>query len=131
MRRRARRADRSSVYLTERSVLNALVTANATTRASPIGHLIPGKRAYRGEKGRILVVMKTVRGATRRYLPSSPFNNMPASPPVERFDVQDQVTHDSYGLGRVKMVEDDTAVIVAFGARQVRIMWPYTKLTKL
>ena len=75
--------------------------------------------------------MKTVRGATRRILPNSPFNNMPAHPPVERFDVQDQVTHDSYGLGRVMLVEDDTAVVVAFGPRQVRIMWPYGKLTKL
>jgi hypothetical protein len=75
--------------------------------------------------------MKTVRGANRRFLPGSPFNNMHASPPVERFDVQDQVTHDSYGLGRVKLVEDDTAVVVAFGSRQVRIMWPYSKLTKL
>lgn len=82
-------------------------------------------------EGRILVVMKPVRGANRRFLPSSPFNNMPASPPVERFDVQDQVTHDLYGLGRVQLVEDDTAVVVAFGARQVRIMWPYAKLTKL
>ena len=76
-------------------------------------------------------MMKPVRGATRRILPGSPFNNMHASPPVERFDVQDQVTHDSYGLGRVQLVEDDTAVVVAFGSRQVRIMWPYTKLTKL
>ncbi len=93
--------------------------------------LIPGKTSEQGQKRRILVVMKPVRGATRRLLPGSPFNNMPAHPPVERFDVQDQVTHDSYGLGRVKLVEDDTAVIVAFGSRQVRIMWPYTKLTKL
>ena len=56
---------------------------------------------------------------------------MHATPPVERFDVLDQVTHDSYGLGRVQLVEDDTAVVVAFGSRQVRIMWPYAKLTKL
>ena len=77
------------------------------------------------------MVMKTVRGATRRLLPGSPFNNMPARPPVEQFDAQDQVTHDSYGLGRVLLVEDDTAVVVTFGSRQVRIMWPYTKMTKL
>jgi hypothetical protein len=75
--------------------------------------------------------MRPVRGATRRSLPCSPFNNMPARPPVEHFDVQDQVTHDSYGLGRVQLVEDDTAVVVAFGSRQVRIMWPYAKLTRL
>jgi hypothetical protein len=75
--------------------------------------------------------MKPARGANRRFLPTSPFNNMPAAPPVERFDVQDQVTHDSFGLGRVLEVEDDVAVVVSFGPRRVRIMWPYTKLTKL
>ncbi len=75
--------------------------------------------------------MKPARGATRRFLPGSPFNNMPASPPVERFDAQDQVTHDSYGLGRVLLVEDDAALVVAFGSRRARIMWPYAKLTKL
>src|ERR1700728_3275401 len=82
-------------------------------------------------KERILEVMKPVRGPTRRFLPTSPFNNMPPSPPVERFDVQDQVTHDSYGLGRVLQVEDEVAVIVAFGSRRVWITWPYAKLTKL
>jgi len=78
-----------------------------------------------------VVGMKPARGATRRFLPGSPFNNMPASPPVERFDAQDQVTHDSYGLGRVLLVEDDAALVVAFGSRRARIMWPYAKLTKL
>jgi hypothetical protein len=75
--------------------------------------------------------MKPAPGATRRFLPGSPFNNMPASPPVERFDAQDQVTHDTYGLGRVLVVEDDAAVVVAFGSRRVRIVSPYVKLTKL
>jgi hypothetical protein len=75
--------------------------------------------------------MKPAPGATRRFLSGSPFNNMPASPPVERFDVQDQVTHDTYGLGRVLVVEDDAAVVVAFGSRRVRIISPYVKLTKL
>lgn len=95
------------------------------------GHPDPRETSGPGRKRRILVVMKPVRGATRRFLPGSPFNNVPAYPPVERFDVQDQVTHDSYGLGRVLLVEDDTAVVVAFGSRRVRIMWPYAKLTKL
>ncbi len=45
--------------------------------------------------------------------------------------MQDMVTHDKYGLGRVILVEDDTALIVGFGTRQVRIMWPFAKLTKL
>ena len=78
-----------------------------------------------------MVGMKTTPGATRRFLPGSPFNKMPACPPVELFDAQDQVTHDSYGLGRVLLVEDDSALVVAFGSRRVRIMWPYAKLTKL
>lgn len=94
-------------------------------------HPDPRETSGPGRKRRILVVMKPVRGATRRFLPGSPFSNVPAYPPVERFDVQDQVTHDSYGLGRVLLVEDDTAVVVAFGSRRVRIMWPYAKLTKL
>ena len=76
-------------------------------------------------------MMKPVRAATRRFLPASPFNNLPAEPPIEQFAVDDMVTHDKYGLGRVLRVEDDTALVIAFGSRQVRIMWPYTKLTKL
>jgi len=47
------------------------------------------------------------------------------------FAPEDVVTHDKYGLGRVVLVEDDEAVVVAFGSRQVRIMSPFTKLTKL
>ena len=77
------------------------------------------------------MMMKPVRAATRRFLPASPFNSLPADPPVEQFAVQDQVTHDKYGLGRVILVEDDTALVVDFGSRQVRIMSPFTKLTKL
>jgi hypothetical protein len=75
--------------------------------------------------------MKPARAATRRFLPTSPFNAAPAEPPAEVFALEDQVTHDKYGLGRVVMVEDDEAVVVDFGSRQVRIMTPFTKLTKL
>ena len=35
------------------------------------------------------------------------------------------------GLGRVLTVENDDSVVVAFGSRNVQIMWPYAKLTKL
>jgi hypothetical protein len=80
---------------------------------------------------RILVVMKPARAANRRFLPDSPFNNRPADPPVEQYAVQDQVSHDKYGLGRVILIEDDSALVVDFGSRQVRIMWPFAKLTKL
>ena len=45
--------------------------------------------------------------------------------------MQDQVTHDTYGLGRVIGVEDDTALVIEFGSSQVRIMTPCAKLSKL
>jgi hypothetical protein len=105
--------------------------AAVVTAGPGAGHIDPRERCVPVRRGVILVVMKPAHGATRRFLPGSPFNNMPAYPPVEQFDVQDQVTHDSYGLGRVLVVENDTAVVVAFGSRNVRIMWPYAKLTKL
>ncbi len=75
--------------------------------------------------------MKPARAVTRRFLPTSPFNKLPAAPPVDQFAVQDQVTHDKYGLGRVIGVEDDTALVIDFGSRQVRIMTPFAKLTRL
>ena len=75
--------------------------------------------------------MKTAHAATRRYLPTSPFKPPPPAPPAEQFAVQDQVTHDRYGLGRVVIVEDDTALVIDFGTQQVRIMTPCAKLTKL
>ena len=66
----------------------------------------------------------------RRFLPSSPFNELPVAPEIEDFAVQDRVNHDSYGLGRVVTKEND-AVTVDFGTRQVRIVSPYSKLAKL
>jgi hypothetical protein len=81
--------------------------------------------------GRILVLMKPPRVASRRFLPGSPFNDRPADPPVEQFTVRDRVTHDKYGLGWVVLVEDDDAVIVDFGSRKVRIRSPFARLTKL
>jgi hypothetical protein len=84
-----------------------------------------------GPEGRILVLMKPARAASRRFLPGSPFNALPVDPPVEQFTVRDQVTHDKYGLGWIVQVEDDDAVVVDFGSRRVRILWPFTTLTKL
>jgi hypothetical protein len=75
--------------------------------------------------------MKPVPAATRRYLPTSPFKPPPAAPPPEQFAVDDQVTHDKYGLGRVVRVEDDTTLVIDFGTHQVRITTPCAKLTKL
>jgi hypothetical protein len=75
--------------------------------------------------------MKPARAATRRYLPTSPFQPPPAAPPAEQYAVQDYVTHDTYGLGRVVGVEDDTAVAVDFRTFRVRLTTPCAKLTKL
>ena len=71
------------------------------------------------------------RVGNRRYLPSSPFKPPPEPPPVEQFELEDLVTHDKYGLGRVILVEGDTAVVVDFGPRRVRIMAPFARMTKL
>jgi hypothetical protein len=67
----------------------------------------------------------------RRYLPSSPFKPPPEAPPVEQFELDDLVTHDKYGLGRVILVEGDTAVVVDFAPRRVRIMAPFARMSKL
>jgi hypothetical protein len=77
-------------------------------------------------------VMKPTRAAARRYLPSSPFNvPATAAPPVEHFAINDQVSHDKYGLGLVIGVDEGIAVLVDFGTQQARIAAPYPKLVKL
>jgi hypothetical protein len=68
---------------------------------------------------------------TRRYLPNSPFNVARVTVPLEQYVVNDQVTHDKYGLGVVIGVEPDVAVLVDFGALRARVSAPYSKLTKL
>jgi hypothetical protein len=75
--------------------------------------------------------MKPVRAATRRPLPTSPFDAPPPAPPAEQFAEQDQVTHDKYGLGRVISVEDDDSLVIDFGPRRIRITMPCAKLAKL
>jgi hypothetical protein len=72
-----------------------------------------------------------VSNGNRRYLPSSPFKPPPEAPPVERFELDDLVTHDRYGLGRIILVEGDTAVVVDFAPRKVRITTPCARMTKL
>jgi hypothetical protein len=76
-------------------------------------------------------MMKPNRAAPRRYLPTSPFNTPPVVRPIERYALNDQVTHDRYGLGVVIGVEDEVAVLVDFGTQKERITAPYNKLTKL
>lgn len=67
----------------------------------------------------------------RRYLPSSPFKPPPEAPPAERYELDDLVTHDKYGLGRVILVEGETAVVVDFASQKVRIMTPFARMVKL
>ena len=77
----------------------------------------------------ILEVMKPHAG-TRRHLASSPFQ--PAAPvEILTFEQGERVIHDKYGLGRVVSVETDQAVVVNFGDRQVRLVRPFPKLSKL
>lgn len=73
--------------------------------------------------------MNSRSAAKRRHLPSSPFHSQPERP-VEQFAVEDRVTHDTYGLGRI-VGQDEAAVTVDFGAHRVRIPSPFRKLTKL
>ena len=68
--------------------------------------------------------------AVSRRPPGSPFST-PAPRPVKVFEVGDRVTHDRCGLGRVVDVEPDVAVHVEFGQQTVRVVAPFTDLTKL
>jgi hypothetical protein len=81
-------------------------------------------------KGTWIMVNNSSAG-NRRYLPSSPFKPPPPAPPVERYALHDLVTHDKYGLGRVILVEGDTAVVVDFTPQKVRIMAPFARMIKL
>lgn len=71
----------------------------------------------------------TPRPPARRHLASSPFA-APVEPEIEEFAVDDRVTHDGYGLGRVVTAEEG-AVTVDFGFQLIRIASPFPKLTKL
>lgn len=82
-----------------------------------------------GLRGRILQGMNKRSGAQRRYHPSSPFQAPPAQV-IEEFELDDRVTHDKYGLGRVIAV-DGASVTVDFGSHKVRIPSPFDKMTKL
>lgn len=74
--------------------------------------------------------MNTNTANSRRRLPTSPFQPKP-EPVIEKFSVDDRVTHDQYGLGRVIAAEDDVAVTVHFGSQVMRLVSPFAKLTKL
>jgi hypothetical protein len=65
----------------------------------------------------------------RRHLAGSPFPPDP-EPTIEQYAVNDLVSHDAYGMGRVKQVEP-AAVTVDFRSQTVRISSPYHKMAKL
>jgi hypothetical protein len=75
--------------------------------------------------------MKPSQPARRRHLPTSPFKPPSAAPPLTEFELEDLVTHDKYGLGRVVEIEPARAVLVDFGTQRIRILAPYAKLFKL
>ncbi|GAB2975530.1 hypothetical protein GCM10023080_045270 [Streptomyces pseudoechinosporeus] len=68
--------------------------------------------------------------APRRHLPTSPFK-APVAPVAKHFELGDRVSHDQFGLGTIVGVEDGVAMLVDFGARQARIVSPYTRMDKL
>jgi hypothetical protein len=68
-------------------------------------------------------------GARRRHLASSPFQPEP-EPTIEQYAVDDLVSHDLYGVGRVVGAEAD-AVTVDFRTQTVRIISPFDKMEHL
>jgi hypothetical protein len=84
----------------------------------------------RPRKGRQIMVNSHT-APKRRYLPTSPFGPPPEAPPVEQYALDDMVTHDKYGLGRVIIVEGDTGVVIDFAPMKVRIMSPFARMSKL
>lgn len=71
----------------------------------------------------------TTPAARRRHLASSPFQPDP-EPTIEHYELNDLVSHDSYGMGRVIKLEA-AAVTVDFRSRTVRIPSPYHKMARL
>ena len=60
---------------------------------------------------------------------TSPFQRDP-EPTIEQYAINDLVSHDSYGMGRVIQVEA-AAVTVDFRSQTVRIPSPFQKMSKL
>ncbi len=60
---------------------------------------------------------------------SSPFSPDP-EPTIEHYELDDLVSHDVYGMGRIVHL-DAGAVMVDFGSQTVRIASPFPKMGKL
>jgi hypothetical protein len=68
-------------------------------------------------------------GSQRRHLATSPFKPR-IEPEIQRFELDDRVSHQSYGLGRV-VGKESAAVTVNFGTCTLRITSPFHKLERL
>lgn len=79
--------------------------------------------------GAYLSQMTSSSGSRPKHLKSSPFKPA-AEAEIKVFDVDDRVSHDMYGLGKVVKV-DSHAVTVDFGAQAYRITPPFAKLHHL
>jgi hypothetical protein len=75
------------------------------------------------------VRMMTTPVGRRRHLASSPFQPDPV-PTIEQYALDDMVSHDAYGMGRVINLEA-AAVTVDFRTHTVRIVSPYHRMAKL
>ena len=86
-----------------------------------------------GVSGHIMEVMKPYAGS-RRHLASSPFKP-PAPQVVPTFVVDERVTHDKYGLGRVEEVSgvgESAMSLIDFGsAGRVKLMHNHAPVVKL
>ena len=72
------------------------------------------------------------RSASFRAVPGGPFDvPAPPAPPADTFELEDRVTHDRHGLGRVVGAEGDAAIVVDFGSSVQRFALPNAKQTKL
>ena len=92
------------------------------------GRLVSGRGRF-PDLARILAQMATTSEHPRPRPSSSPF--LPhREPTVETYELDDRVSHDSYGLGRVVGVDAGGAT-VDFTSRTVRIPTPFRKMTKL
>jgi hypothetical protein len=65
----------------------------------------------------------------RRHLAGSPFQPDP-EPTIEQYALNQLVSHDSYGMGRVIQVEV-AAVTVDFRSQTVRITSPFHKMARI
>ncbi|AYY15067.1 hypothetical protein EF847_22585 [Actinobacteria bacterium YIM 96077] len=66
----------------------------------------------------------------RRVLSTSPFQSA-APEPIEPFEVNDLLTHDRHGMGRVVAVGPDNKIHVDFGGGARTITLPNPKVTRL